>query len=95
MAYFMKGELSKAISDLEQHKVLAPNVTRPPLPPRAFLAASYSEAGETAKAARAGRQVLKFFPNFSVSKWPFLRLFKNSEDRDRIINALKMAGLPE
>jgi TolB-like protein/class 3 adenylate cyclase len=95
MAYFMNGDHSKAISILEKMYVVKPIATRASILPMAFLAASYATAAQAEKAARTGRQILKIDPEFKVSNWRFIHLFKSREDQNRILNALRKAGLPE
>lgn len=91
MAHFMNGDLPQAIAMLEKYHA----VESATILPMAFLAASYAEMGEEEKAADISRQVLEIEPEFSLSNWQFIRLFKTREDRDRVLNALRVAGLPE
>ena len=48
---------------------------------------------EDAKAEAA--EVLRIDPKFSLESYRKGRLYKNPEDLDRVIDALRKAGLPE
>ena len=61
----------------------------------AFLTASYSELGHHDEAKAMAQQLLKKHPDFCVSTWNYARTYKNSEDTERLLNALRKAGLPE
>jgi adenylate cyclase len=60
---------------------------------QAFLTASYSELGQDDEAKAMARQLLKRHPNFSVTSWKFASLCKNPEDTERLLDALRKAGL--
>jgi TolB-like protein/class 3 adenylate cyclase len=60
-----------------------------------FLSAAYSELGREDEAKAMARQLLKRHPKFSVSSWKYARTYKNPEDTERLLNALRKAGLPE
>jgi tetratricopeptide (TPR) repeat protein len=60
-----------------------------------FLIASYSILGRKEEAKNSAQQYLKANPTFSLSSWTFGRLYKNSEDSERLYEALREAGLPE
>jgi adenylate cyclase len=59
----------------------------------AFLTASYAELGREDEAKEMAQQLLKRHPNFSVSSWKYARTYKNPEDTERLLNALRKAGL--
>jgi len=58
-----------------------------------FLIASYSALGSMEEAKEAARQWLKANPSFNLSSWGFGHLYKRSEDRERLYEALRKAGL--
>ena len=60
-----------------------------------FLTAAYSELGRNDEAKAMAQQLLKRHPKFSVSSWKYARTYKNPEDTERLLNALRKAGLPE
>ena len=60
---------------------------------QAFLAASYSELGREEEAKAMARDLLKSNPNFDLKSWKLARMYKNPEDTERLLNALRKAGL--
>jgi adenylate cyclase len=58
-----------------------------------FLIASYSMLGRMEEAKAAAQQWLKANPTFSLSSWQYGRLYKRSEDSERLYEALRRAGL--
>ena len=69
---------------------MAPSLSRDP-----FLIASYSMLGRMEEAKEAAQQWLKANPSFTLSSWKFGRLYKRSEDSERLYEALRKAGLPD
>ena len=59
----------------------------------AFMTAACSELGLYNEATAMAQQLLKRHPNFSVSSWNYARTYKNTEDIERLLNALRKAGL--
>jgi tetratricopeptide (TPR) repeat protein len=59
----------------------------------AFLTASYSELGREDEAKAMARELLKRHPKFSVKTWKYARVYKNPEDTQRLLDALRRAGL--
>jgi tetratricopeptide (TPR) repeat protein len=59
----------------------------------AFLTAAYSELGRHDEAKAIAQQLLKRHPKFSLSSWDLARTYKNPEDTERLLNALRKAGL--
>jgi len=59
----------------------------------AFLIAAYSELGRDDEAKAMAQQLLKRHPKFSLSSWTFARTYKNPEDTERLLKALRKAGL--
>lgn len=68
-----------------------------PLAPPAltFRTASLSATGRMAEAKNSAQVLLDFFPAYSISKYRLLHMFKNPEYSQRMIAALRKAGLPE
>ena len=60
-----------------------------------FATASHAEAGSLAKARMMKERLLKAFPKFTLSTWRYPRLYRRAEDRERLITALRNAGVPE
>ena len=61
----------------------------------AYLAASYSELGHDREARQTIEQLIEIDPHASISNLSYLHLYKNQEDRERVQNAVRRAGLPE
>ncbi len=59
----------------------------------AFLTAAYSELGRDEEAKEMARQLLKRYPKFSLKSWKYAKTYKNPEDTERLLNALRKAGL--
>jgi TolB-like protein/Tfp pilus assembly protein PilF len=90
-AFFTAGEYEESIAAWKKAiELFGPFVNR-----QAFLTASYSELGRDAEARSMARQLLKNNPKFSLTSWQFARLYKNPEDTEHLLNALRKAGLPE
>jgi len=89
LACFTAGLYEESISNLkrsmERH---GSSVSRDP-----FLIASYSMLGRMEEAKQAAQQLLKAYPAFSLSSWKFGRMYKRSEDSERLYEALRKAGL--
>jgi adenylate cyclase len=64
-------------------------------PALAFRAAAYSAAGRMEEAQASALELLDFFPAFSLQQFRMLQMFKHADNRERIIVALRKAGLPE
>jgi len=60
-----------------------------------MLAAAYSLAGRQEEASVAAEEVLRLNPKFSLVHWGKTLPYKNQADRERLIGALRKAGLPE
>jgi adenylate cyclase len=82
----------------ESLDALKSNVDRGgPLAPPAltFRTASYSATGRMAEAKGSAQALLDYLPGYSLSRYRLLHMFKNPEDTERMIAALRKAGLPE
>ncbi len=89
---FCAGRYEEAIDAFKR------NVERggPQAPPAvAFRTASYSAAGLKREAEKSAKELLTFMPNFSLSRFRMLYLFKDRSVTERVIAALREAGLPE
>ncbi len=60
---------------------------------RLFLAAAYSRAGRDEEARIEAAEVLRINPKFSLEKFAKSLTYKNQEDVERTISALRKAGL--
>ncbi len=68
---------------------------RAPANGNVVLAAAYSLLDEPEKATAAVKKLLDANPDFNLSQWKFGRLWKSEENRTRLYNAAKKAGVPE
>ena len=88
-ASFTAGRYEQCIAAMKKAiDRLGPFVLR-----QAFLAASYSELGRNEEARAMAQQLLRTNPNFALKSWKFARVYKNPEDTERLLNALRRAGL--
>jgi adenylate cyclase len=58
-----------------------------------YLTAAYVLAGMEDEAQKQANEILRIDPNFSVDKFAKSIPYKNQSDSDRILNALRKAGL--
>jgi tetratricopeptide (TPR) repeat protein len=79
----------------ESAEALSKSIERfgPLVPRQTFLIASYIELGRNEEARTIARQLIKSNPNFSLSTWEYARNYKNFKDSERLLNALRKAGL--
>jgi adenylate cyclase len=88
-ACFTAGLYEESISNMKKAiEIYGSSVARDP-----FLIASYSMLGRTEEAKETIQQWLKANPTFSLSSWQMGRLYKRSEDSERLYEALRRAGL--
>ena len=86
---FTAGLYEEAISNMKKAiELFGSSVSRDP-----FLIASYSMLGRTEEAKESAQQWLKADPTFSLSSWNYGRMYKRSEDSERLYEALRKAGL--
>jgi len=91
MAYRNNGQYEKAIELSEKGLVGNPDQLTVYL----TLAASYYLLGQTEEAHKAVEEVLRIDPNFSLEYQAKAMPYKHQETGDKLINALRKAGLPE
>ena len=59
------------------------------------LAAAYTLLDRPGEATAIVKELLEAYPNFNLSQWKFGKLWKSEENRARLYNAAKKAGIPE
>jgi adenylate cyclase len=91
MAYRYNGQNEKAIELAK--KALKGNPDQ--LSPYLTFAASYSSLNRTEEASKAVQEILRMHPHFTVERHSNIIPFRNQEELDKYINALRKAGLPE
>jgi TolB-like protein/Tfp pilus assembly protein PilF len=91
LAYAWVGRDEEAITFLKKSLQLAPNdfITN------TALTAIYSWAGHMDEAKKQASEVLRIDPNYSIERLRKRSVYKNKEDNERYIEALRKAGLPE
>ena len=62
---------------------------------RVMLAAAYTLLDRPDKAAEIVTKLLETHPNFNLSQWSYGKLWEAEENRARLYNAAKQAGIPE
>jgi len=90
-AYSSAGRYEEAIAAGKKAVTLSPNDYIAHM----MLAAAYSKAGQQEEARIEAAEVLRLNPKFSLVYMGKLMAFKNQDDRELLINALRKAGLPE
>jgi len=85
------GRYEEAIVQLKK----AVNLTPDSLYPHVALAVTYSLAGRDEEARFEASEVLRIQPKFSLVSFAKRVAFKHKADIDRIVGALRKAGLPE
>jgi adenylate cyclase len=91
MAYRYNGQYEKAIEVGKKALSGSPDQLTPYL----TLAASYSTLNHTEDAHKAVEEILRLNPDFSLEYLANTAPYKNQEELDKLINALRKAGLPE
>lgn len=86
LAHFVAGKYDEAISALNR----SPNM---PLWVHAYLAACYALGGEMDTAHRHAAEVMRIQPVFNARRYAEKDSFQRAEDRQRLIDGLRKAGL--
>ncbi len=92
VAYRMLGRYDEAVTALKAFKDRLP---KPNMLALTALAASYSMMGRLGDARAVVSETLKLHPNASVQAVAKMHYFKDPAHLERILNALRKAGLPE
>ncbi len=89
MAYFMASRYEEAISAFRKA------LNERPENQFAYmgLAAAYTYLGREEKARAVAAELLRIDPTFSLDHYAKILPFKNQEDKDHLINALRKPGL--
>ncbi len=90
-AHRMLGNYDKAIAALEARRKLDPKS----LAPLIMLAATYAEAGQMDKARAMVKDSIKRFPKYSLKRPTQVLRYKDPKEKQRILDNLRKAGLPE
>ncbi len=95
MSYCMSGEYEKALASLKKAIERAKAEGSQLVPPQIHLVHTYVGLGQIKEAKALADAVLTLDPNFSLKSWQKSLFYKNPEDLDRHLNALRKAGLPD
>jgi adenylate cyclase len=90
-SYFMTGRYDESVATFKKALNVSPNF----LDGYVFLAANYISMGHEEEAGAAVKQVLKISPKFSIESYAKRLSFLNEADVERVLSALRKAGLPE
>jgi TolB-like protein/class 3 adenylate cyclase/Flp pilus assembly protein TadD len=90
-AYFQSGQLDAAIRSLNQRLVRSPNNGEALV----LLAASLSAAGREAEARAALARFIEPRPAYTVRDYAAGEFYRDRVDLERVLAALRRAGLPE
>ncbi len=82
------GAVRSYQENVERHGPVGPPVL-------SWAAAAYWALGREDDAGRAAAQLATRFPAFRLENWNFFNLLKSPEDRQRIRDLMRAAGLPE
>jgi adenylate cyclase len=91
LAYTWTGRYEEGIRELKRAVQNEPDSPYGHL----FAAAAYSMAGRDEAARREADEVLRLNPNFTLERWAKSLKYKNQDDQDRLMSALRKAGLPD
>jgi TolB-like protein/class 3 adenylate cyclase/Tfp pilus assembly protein PilF len=92
LADFTLGKYDAAISELKENFDRGGPIDDAGL---AVWAAALSELGETVEAATLVDKLFDIYPDFNLRSFWLLRLYVRPEDRNRLTEIFKRAGLPE
>ena len=88
---FVAGKYDEAIDAFRRNHERGGPIGAPAL---AVLTASFAASGRADEARESARELLKFFPEFSITRSRHFHLY-NAEDVERLSGYLRKAGLPE
>jgi adenylate cyclase len=92
LARFMNGDYEEAarVQDERERRFGVSGVNE-----RVVRAATYTLLGRHDEATESAKRIIENHPKFNLSQWRFLKGWKRSEDRERLYDAAKRAGVPE
>jgi adenylate cyclase len=91
LAYFGAGQYEEAIVAHKKALQLAPK----DIVAHRLLTSAYSWAGRLDEARAQAEEIIRIDPKFSVEQQAKMSLYKNQADRERWLDGLRKAGLPE
>jgi len=91
LSYLFSGQHEEAIAECERATSREPNN----LGAHIALTVAYGLSGRDVEARAAALEVLRINPKFSLAYYAKSLVYKNRADKNRYIDALRKAGLPE
>ena len=91
LAYILSGQYNLAISEYNKATQIAPKSHFPYM----MLAPAYVLSGQEKKARAAAEKLLELNPKFSIVRYEKRSPIRKKEDLDRIVEAMRTAGLPD
>jgi adenylate cyclase len=85
----MTGRFEEAVSAYKKALQIAPNNFTAHI----WLTCTYSMMGRESEARAEAAEVLRINPEFSVDSWAKRSLYKDQSETDKLVNALRKAGL--
>ncbi|MEE8636109.1 MAG: tetratricopeptide repeat protein, partial [Acidiferrobacterales bacterium] len=92
IAKFLAGRYAEAIEAFKRNVARGGPMGASMLHP---WVAAYVAEGRIEEAHDTAKELLTFFPEFSLKRFRMLHIYKNEEDSQRLIGYLRKAGLPE
>ena len=90
-ALFFLGRPEEAVTTARRALTANPNFT----PCHRVLAAALSESGRIAEAGAVVQKLLGFYPSLTVGRYSSETRFTGEGQKQRLLDALRRAGLPE
>ncbi len=90
-AQFFLGRTDEAVTTAQRALTANPNFTAC----HRVLAAALGETGRLAEAGAVVQKLLGFYPALTVERFASETRFTNESQKQRLLEALRMAGLPE
>lgn len=91
LAQFVAGNYEEATRAADEHILLKPNWGNT----RRWRAASLALLGRLDEARSAIAEYLKMEPHYTISVYNRIGMLQRAEDRERLIEGFRLAGLPE
>jgi len=91
LAYVFTGQYEEAVAECKKATTREPDN----LGAQLSLTVAYGLSGRNAEARDAAQEVLRINPKFSLDRFSRSLVYKNRADKDRFIDALRKAGLPD
>lgn len=89
---FSRGRYEEAIDAYRRNSEQGGPIGAPQL---TYHAASLVAAGHVEEAKVLASKLLEVLPGFSLAQYRLFYMFKNPDDTERVVGALRKAGLPE